>query len=209
MSSSPIESLSLPPTGFYPSFNALFNAAQAYAASAGYAFTTERSTKNRQGRVKKTLSYKKGGHDFKPKVKDINRIRQRSTFKADYPFLVYAKERLTGQWELCHSQTTTTKEYNHPLSNPQAFAEHRRRELNARGVSTIIITHYINGIPASRTASVLRSQLEGSILIYRDIYNVISKYNREARGAASPAKALIRDLEVEEAAKKINGVSTT
>ncbi|KAG4428871.1 hypothetical protein IFR05_015645 [Cadophora sp. M221] len=70
--SSAIESLSLPPTGFYTSFDALFDAAQAYAANAWYASTTERSTK-KHGRVIKTLSCKKGGHAFKPTIINSNR----------------------------------------------------------------------------------------------------------------------------------------
>ncbi|KAH9203933.1 hypothetical protein DL95DRAFT_471943 [Leptodontidium sp. 2 PMI_412] len=97
--SSPIEPLSLPPTGIYASFDALLEAAQAHAAAAGYAFTTQRSTK-KNGRIIKTLSCKKGGHEFRAKVNDENRKRQRTTFKTDCPFRITAKERPTGQWEL-------------------------------------------------------------------------------------------------------------
>ena len=57
--SSPIEPLSLPPTGLYTSFNALLKAAQAYAVVASYTFTTSRSSKKNR-RIIKVLICKKG-----------------------------------------------------------------------------------------------------------------------------------------------------
>src|SRR4051794_13624890 len=102
---SSIEPLSLPPPGFYLSFDALFEAAQAHAASAGYAFTISRSTK-KKGRIIKVLSCKKGGREFKASVEDDNRIRQRNTFKSACQFRINAKERPTDQWELCHCESS-------------------------------------------------------------------------------------------------------
>jgi hypothetical protein len=52
--------LSLPPKGIFDSFELLYTACQHHARLAGYAFTTAKS-KKRQGRVIKTLIYKRGG----------------------------------------------------------------------------------------------------------------------------------------------------
>lgn len=187
------------------SFDDLYEAAQEHAASAGYAFTVERS-KKKNGRIVKTLSCKRGGHSFKP-IDEKTRKRQRTSFKIDCPFRIYAKERLIEEgeqasWELCHCQTEETQYHNHPPGVAQAFFEHRSRELTPTAVETVV-KHHINGISTSRTASVFRSQNEGSILAHRDIYNVIAKHNRTIRGNRSPPEALIRELEVKQAAGKV------
>lgn len=62
-----IEPLSLPPTGFYSSFEALLGTAQTHAASASYASTMSHSTK-KDIRVIKALSCRRGDRDFKTTV---------------------------------------------------------------------------------------------------------------------------------------------
>ena len=94
--SSPIEPLSLPPTGLYTSFDALLEAAQAHAAVAGYAFTTSRSSKKNR-RIIKVLICKKGREYRGIQESSTSQVRQRTTFKTNCPFRINAKERPTGE----------------------------------------------------------------------------------------------------------------
>lgn len=91
---SSIELLSLLPTTFNLSFQALLEVAQYNSVSAGCDFMNSRSMKN-NGRIIKVLRCKEGSSEFKIIVKDRNRIRQRIAFKSASQFRFKAKERPT------------------------------------------------------------------------------------------------------------------
>jgi FAR1 DNA-binding domain len=192
-----ITPLSLPSEGIFASFNQLYDTCQRHARLAGYAFAISKSEK-REGRVIKILLCKRGG-THQSRVNEDYRIRNKSTFKSNCQASIKARERLDGSWTLQwrESQYCT---HNHEPGDPSAFPEHRR--LSRQQLLTVN-SHYITGIPPSRTVAVLRQEDPTITIHHRDIYNITAAISRSKLQNSSPPEAFVATLKAEKVAGKV------
>ncbi|OAQ58241.1 transposase-like protein [Purpureocillium lilacinum] len=117
----------LPPEGVYDSREALFKAINEWAKPRGYAFTTGKSSKTPNGRVKVVYACDR---NRLPPSHAVERVRRTASRKTGCEFSVLAKESLDrSTWILGHRPDKECGEHNHPPSEgPAAHPAHRRLE---------------------------------------------------------------------------------
>lgn len=126
------EMLSPPPAGTYPTFDALFAAAQAHALAHGYAFVIGRSKRDNRGLKKVFLICDRGGTN-KEKVPGEQRQRKTKSRKCGCEFGVFGLEnkvswvlrgRIDGE-HLLHNHPPSDSPTEHPGArklDPKAIA---------------------------------------------------------------------------------------
>ena len=136
-SDSPIvqgEMLSPPPGGSYPTFEALFSAAQAHALAHGYAFVIGRSKRDNRGLKKVFLICDRGGNN-KEKVPGEQRQRKTKSRKCGCDFGVFGLEGKTA-WILRGRIDGEHLTHNHPPS--ESPTEHPgARKLDPKAVAAV------------------------------------------------------------------------
>jgi hypothetical protein len=130
----------LPPEGIYKSCEALLTAINSWAKPRGYAFTTGKSTKTPNGRVKVVYACDR---NKQPPSSSAERVRRTSSRRTGCKFSVLAKESRDGStWVLSHRPDKECAKHNHPPSeHPSAHPAHRRfEEQDAATVSNLAMS---------------------------------------------------------------------
>ena len=128
------EMLSPPPGGSYPTFEALFAAAQAHALSHGYAFVIGRSKRDNRGLKKVFLICDRGGTN-KEKVPGEQRQRRTKSRKCGCEFGVFGLENKTS-WILRGRIDGEHLTHNHPPS--ESPTEHPgARKLDPKAIAAV------------------------------------------------------------------------
>ena len=123
--------LSLPPLAIYPSKEALFEAIQSWSKPRGYAFTTTRSIRMRNGRQKVFYACDRNPVP-KPEPRP-ERIRDTQSRGTGCLFQVVAVETLSSEWEVKYRPEPRFSVHNHPPSqSPAAHPSHRRLPVEAQ-----------------------------------------------------------------------------
>lgn len=108
----------LPPERSFESRQALFESINSWAKPRGYAFSTQRSTKEKNGTS--TVIYA-CDRSCKPPSSLLERQRKTTTRKTNCPFSVIAKETTDGSWTLKHRPDQRFALHNHePSQHPSA-----------------------------------------------------------------------------------------
>ncbi|KAM4063871.1 MULE transposase [Hirsutella rhossiliensis] len=116
----------LPPEGTYESRESLLSAINSWAKPRGYAFTTGKSTKTPNGRVKIVFACDR---NKLPPSTFIERKRRTCSRRAGCKFSVLAKQSLDGStWVLSHRPDKDCAQHNHPPTH---------RQLNERDAAII------------------------------------------------------------------------
>lgn len=136
------EMLSPPPSGSFPTFDALFSYAQTYALQHGYAFVIGRSKRDNRGLKKVFLICDRGGTN-KEKVPGEQRQRKTKSRKCGCEFGVYGLEnksawllrgRIDGE-HLTHNHPPSDSPTEHPGArklDPKAIAAVKALEENGK-----------------------------------------------------------------------------
>lgn len=128
------EMLSAPPGGSYPTFEALFAAAQAHALTHGYAFVIGRSKRDNRGLKKVFLICDRGGNN-KEKVPGEQRQRKTKSRKCGCEFGVFGLENKTA-WILRGRIDGEHLTHNHPPS--ESRTEHPgARKLDPKAIAAV------------------------------------------------------------------------
>jgi hypothetical protein len=128
------EMLSPPPGGSYPTFEALFAAAQAHALAHGYAFVIGRSKRDNRGLKKVFLICDRGGTN-KEKVPGDQRQRKTKSRKCGCEFGVFGLENKTA-WLLRGRMDGEHLTHNHPPS--ESPTEHPgARKLDPKAIAAV------------------------------------------------------------------------
>lgn len=128
------ELLSPPPGGSYPTFDALFAAAQAHALAHGYAFVIGRSKRDNRGLKKVFLICDRGGNN-KEKVPGEQRQRKTKSRKCGCEFGVFGLENKTA-WLLRGRIDGEHLTHNHPPS--ESPTEHPgARKLDPKAIAAV------------------------------------------------------------------------
>lgn len=128
------EMLSPPPGGSYPTFEALFSAAQAHALAHGYAFVIGRSKRDNRGLKKVFLICDRGGNN-KEKVPGEQRQRKTKSRKCGCEFGVFGLEGKTS-WVLRGRIDGEHLQHNHPPS--ESPTEHPgARKLDPKAIAAV------------------------------------------------------------------------
>ena len=128
------EMLSPPPGGSYPTFEALFAAAQAHALAHGYAFVIGRSKRDNRGLKKVFLICDRGGNN-KEKVPGEQRQRKTKSRKCGCEFGVFGLENKTA-WLLRGRIDGEHLTHNHPPSDSPT--EHPgARKLDPKAIAAV------------------------------------------------------------------------
>jgi hypothetical protein len=130
----PEQMLTAPPGGNYPTFEALFSAAQAHALSHGYAFVIGRSKRDNRGLKKVFLICDRGGTN-KEKVPGEARQRKTKSRKCGCEFGVFGLETKTA-WILRGRIDGEHLSHNHPPS--ESPTEHPgARKLDPKAIAAV------------------------------------------------------------------------
>lgn len=128
------EMLSAPPGGSYPTFEALFAAAQSHALAHGYAFVIGRSKRDNRGLKKVFLICDRGGNN-KEKVPGEQRQRKTKSRKCGCEFGVFGLENKTA-WILRGRIDGEHLTHNHPPS--ESPTEHPgARKLDPKAIAAV------------------------------------------------------------------------
>lgn len=128
------EMLSPPPGGSYPTFEALFAAAQAHALAHGYAFVIGRSKRDNRGLKKVFLICDRGGTN-KEKIPGEQRQRRTKSRKCGCEFGVFGLENKTS-WILRGRIDGEHLTHNHPPS--ESPTEHPgARKLDPKAIAAV------------------------------------------------------------------------
>ena len=128
------EMLSPPPGGSYPTFEALFTAAQAHALAHGYAFVIGRSKRDNRGLKKVFLICDRGGTN-KEKIPGEQRQRRTKSRKCGCEFGVFGLENKTS-WILRGRIDGEHLTHNHPPS--ESPTEHPgARKLDPKAIAAV------------------------------------------------------------------------
>lgn len=182
----------LPPEGIYESRESLFTAINSWAKPRGYAFTTGKSSKTPNGRVKIVYACDR---NRLPPSNSIERIRRTSSRKTGCKFSVLAKQSLDGStWILSYRPDKECTKHNHPPSeDPSAHPVHRR--LNERDATTI--SNLTTSGSAPRDIRTYLYNHSDTFATQRDIYNRIAATRRDLREGQSSIQALVNQLDNE------------
>ena len=178
----------LPPIGFFESRQALFESINAYAKPRGYAFTTKRSTREKNGFLSVIFACDRSRR--LPSSPGRYRQRKTTTRMTDCPFSVLARESGEG-WTLKHRLGQQYATHNHePSSHPSAHPVHRQLSRTPR------LENLSNaGLAPKEIQTIVRQS--GSLATRQDIYNRIAEVRRDTRQGESPIHALANQLERE------------
>ena len=179
----------LPPEGEYESRESLFKEINNWAKSRGYAFTTAKSSKTPNGRIK--IVYACGRNRQAPSSA-LDRVRRTASRKTGCKISVLAKESLDGnKWILRHRPDTACAQHNHPPSeDPSAHPAHRRlQKRDATSISDLAASG-----SAPRDIRTYLHNHSDTIATQRDIYNRIAETRRDLREGQSSIQALVDHL---------------
>ncbi|RDW80643.1 hypothetical protein BP5796_05341 [Coleophoma crateriformis] len=181
------EMLSPPPGGSYPTFEALFAAAQAHALSHGYAFVIGRSKRDNRGLKKVFLICDRGGIN-KEKVPGEQRQRKTKSRKCGCEFGVFGLEGKTA-WLLRGRIDGEHLTHNHPPS--ESPTEHPgARKLDAKAIAAVKALEE-NGVSVKETLEILHAENPTVKFLPRDIYNARAAIKRDpSRVEASATDSL-------------------
>lgn len=182
----------LPPEGIFSSREALLAAINSWAKPRGYAFTTGKSTKTANGRVKVIYACDR---NKQPPSSSVERVRRTSSRRTGCKFSVIAKESRDGSiWTLSYRLDQECAKHNHPPSeHPSAHPAYRRFE--EQDVVTVS-----NLAKSGATARDIRTYLHNhseTLATQRDIYNRIIEIRRDLREGQSSIQALVDQLHKE------------
>lgn len=179
----------LPPECHYESRKALFVSINSWAATRGYAFTTQRSTKEKKGN--QTVVYACDRASLPPS--DLREPQRKTTTrKTNCPFSVLAKESIGGGWALKHRPDQHFSLHNHePSQHPSAHPI--QRHLSGGNLHLARLSQA--SIAPKEIQTIVRQN--GSLATRQDIYNQIADARREACKGQSPIHALVNQLDKE------------
>jgi hypothetical protein len=182
----------LPPEGTYESRESLLAAINAWAKPRGYAFTTGKSSKTPNGRVRVVFACDR---NTQPPSTSIERIRRTSSRGTGCKFSVLAKQSLDGNsWVLSYRQGKEHTIHNHlPSGNPSAHPAHRQ----LKGRDTIAISSLTTAGIAPRDIRTYLHNNSDTLATQQDIYNRISATRRDLREGQSSIQALVDQLQEE------------
>ncbi|KJZ68587.1 hypothetical protein HIM_12020 [Hirsutella minnesotensis 3608] len=170
----------LPPEGIHETRESLLAAINSWAKPRGYAFTTGKSTKTANRRVKVTYAYDRYKAPPSPR---IDRIRQTSSRRTGCKFSVLAKQsREGGSWVLAHRPDRECARHNHPPSDdPSAHPAHRSIE----GQDAITISNLVMSGSTARDIRTYLHNNSSTLATQRDVYNRIAATRRDLRKGQS------------------------
>ena len=178
----------LPPEAVYESREALFKAINSWAKTRGYAFSTQRSTKEKNGKL--TVIYACDRSQKSPTT-PISFQRRTTTRKTNCPFSVLAKES-SNTWVLKHRPDQRFSQHNHePSQYPSAHPVHRQLSGGMEQLATLSNA----GLAPKEIQTLVRES--GSLATRQDIYTRIADVRRDACGGQSPIHALANQLDKE------------
>ncbi|KAJ6788687.1 hypothetical protein PWT90_07147 [Aphanocladium album] len=182
----------LPPEGVYSSRESLLSAINSWAKSRGYAFTTGKSTKTPNGRVKVVFACDRNGQQPNATIQRKRRTCSRGT---GCKFSVLAKQSLDGAtWVLSHRPGLDFSLHNHPPSeDPSAHPAHRHL---TGGDSRVISSLAAAGAAPREIRTYLRNN-STTLATQKDIYNRIGAARRDLREGQSSIQALVDQLHEE------------
>lgn len=167
--------LTPPPGGSYPTFEALFAAAQAHALSHGYAFVIGRSKRDNRGLKKVFLICDRGGTN-KEKVPGEQRQRKTKSRKCGCEFGVFGLETKTA-WILRGRIDGEHLTHNHPPS--ESPTEHPgARKLDPKAIAAVKALE-ANGVSVKETLEILHRDNPTVRYLPRDIYNARAAIKRD------------------------------
>ena len=180
----------LPPEGFFKSRDDLFQSINSYAESRGYAFTTQRSTREKNGFLR--VYYACDRSRRLPFLDDLREGKRKTTTRmTNCLFSVVARESNEG-WTLKHRFGKQHATHNHePSLHPSAHPIHRQLS----GGTSQLPALSDAGLAPKEIQTVVRQS--GSLATRQDIYNRIAKVRRDSRQGESPIHALANQLEKE------------
>lgn len=182
----------LPPEGTYNSRESLLETINSWAKPRGYAFTTGKSSKTSNGRVRVVFACDRNGQ---PPSTSTERKRRTCTRGTGCKFSVLAKQSLDGNsWTLRHRQDQGCSEHNHqPSQDPSAHPAHRHLTRNDR----CTVTSLANAGIAPKDIRTYLRQNSDTIATQQDIYNRIAESKRELCEGQSTIQALANQLDNE------------
>jgi hypothetical protein len=181
--------LSLPPEGFFPSFEDLKSAACKHARLAGWCIVIGKGSKVQHGRKIKYLVCKHSCELDRRGPNEKDRQRDRQTKKTNCLVRMKVFERPDGSWELRWMEGR--QEHNHNVHDAASYHEHRR--LN-EAQQRIVHTNHAAGITVSRTKATLQAENPDLEIISRDLFNETAKRAREMNQGKETNQALIDEL---------------
>lgn len=182
----------LPREGLYKSREALLAAINSWVKPRGYAFTTGKSTKTPNGRVKVVYACDR---NKQPPSSSAERVRRTSSRRTGCKFSILAKESRDGStWTLSYRPDKECTKHNRPPSEHlSAQPAHRRfEEQDTATVSNLAIS----GTTPRDIRTYLYNHLE-TLATQRDIYNRIAETRRDLREGQSSIQALVDQLHKE------------
>lgn len=182
----------LPSEGVYESRESLLIAINAWAKPRGYAFTTGKSSKTPNGRVKVVFACDR---NKLPPSSSIERRRRTCSRGTGCKFSVLGKQSLDGsRWVLSHRQGQEYALHNHPPSeNPSAHPVHRQLSEN----DAITILSLATAGTAPREIRTYLHNNSNTVATQRDVYNRIAATRRDLREGQSSIQALVEQLHEE------------
>lgn len=182
----------LPPEGTYESRESLLAAINSWAKPRGYAFTTGKSLKTPNGRVRVIFACDR---NKLPPSTSIDRVRRTSSRRTGCKFSVLAKQSLDrNSWVLTHRPDKDCARHNHPPSeDPSAHPAHRRLEEQD---ATIISNLMTSGIAPRDIQTYAHKHLD-TLITQRDLYNRFATTRRDLREGQSSIHALVDQLHSE------------
>ncbi|RKK51097.1 hypothetical protein BFJ69_g17956 [Fusarium oxysporum] len=179
----------LPPEGTYDSREALLLAINSWAKPRGYAFTTGKSSKTPNGRVKVVFACDR---NKPPPSASVERTRRTCSRGTGCKFSVLAKQSLGGNsWVLSHRPSQEYALHNHPPSeDPSAHPAHRQlKENDFKAISSLTASG-----AAPREIRTYFYNNSDTLATQKDIYNRIAATRRDLCEGQSSIQALVDHL---------------
>ncbi len=179
----------LPPENIYGSRQALFEAINTWARTRGYAFTTGKSTTEKNGRRTVTFACDRGRRPPNPQ---IDRQRRTTSRVTSCPFSVLGKESSDQTWILKHRLDHRFSIHNHePSQHPVAHPIHRQLSRDTSQLADLTNA----GLAPKEIQTLVRQS--GSLATRQDIYNRVAEIRRDTCEGQSPIQALANQLDKE------------
>jgi hypothetical protein len=182
----------LPSEGVYDSCELLLAAINSWAKPRGYAFTTGKSSKSPNGRVKVVFACDRNGQ---PPNAAIERKRRTCTRGTGCKLSVLAKQSLDGSsWVLSHRPGQEFGLHNHaPSEDPCAHPAHR----HLTGDDIRVVSSLAASGAAPREIRTYLYNNSVTLATQKDIYNRIGAARRDLREGQSSIQALVDQLHEE------------
>ena len=183
----------LPPESTYESRESLLASINSWAKPRGYAFTTGKSSKTPNGRIKAVFACDR--NKLPPSAAPAERIRRTSSRRTGCKFSVLAKQSLDGStWVLSHRPDKECALHNH-LPSQDASAHPAHRQLEER--DSAIISSLTNAGAAPRDIRTFLHNNSDALATQQDVYNRIAATRRDLREGQSSIQALVDQLNKE------------